>query len=377
MTGGIDPQRLTPTASLNRVRIVELPSVAVEPDVLGQAAYWLLSARALADLVREHAGRLGLGDARDAEPADLLPRFDRCLVDDEAAVRATADGIARRFGRRLAYLILTLRRGDAANRRARPDWDESYWAYWAAVRAIYVAGGVVSGNLGPRLVGYAALALAEAGMTDCSVEVASWPALLPLVGAARTIGPDCEAAVVFDFGHSFVKRGIGSYAGGALAGLDLLPSLPAQGTATLGDAEPTPEHVRRLADFMATVLAETWQGVRARGRAPAPTLVASVASYERDGQPLPRQGGAYATLLTLSDNLASWLSERVSRCLGQSVVVVLLHDGTAAARAYAGEAHAAVITLGTALGVGFPSTGAALRPLAPGFEIRDPSRAAE
>jgi len=46
-----------------------------------------------------------------------------------------------------------------------------------------------------------------------------------------------------------------------------------------------------------------------------------------------------------------------------------LHDGTAAARAYAGEANAAVITLGTALGVGFPSRYDRLRPLEPGFSV--------
>lgn len=51
--------------------------------------------------------------------------------------------------------------------------------------------------------------------------------------------------------------------------------------------------------------------------------------------------------------------------------VRLLHDGTAAASAMAGEAHAAVITLGTALGVGFPPGAGSCRPLAPGFLVAD------
>ena len=375
MTGDLDPERLTPTASLNRVRIVELPGAAVEPEVRGQTAYELLSARALADVIRQEADLLGLRDVRDAEPAAILPRFDCCLVDDDATVRATAEIIARQFGRRLAYLMLTLRRGDAASRRARPDWDESYWAHWAAVSAIHLAGGVVSGKLGPRMVEHAALTMAKAGMTDCRVTLASWPALVPLVGAARTAGPE-SAAVVFDFGHSFVKRGIGYYDDGALASLGLLPSRPSQGTASLGDAEPRPEHSRRLGAFMATVLGDTWQAVRARGGAPSHTLVASVASYVRDGQPLPRQGGLYAALLSLSDNLASWLSDQVSDRVGQPVEVVLFHDGTAAGRAYAGEEHAAVITLGTALGVGFPPPVGAFRPIAPTFAIRESAPAA-
>jgi hypothetical protein len=51
--------------------------------------------------------------------------------------------------------------------------------------------------------------------------------------------------------------------------------------------------------------------------------------------------------------------------------VALIHDGTAAARAYAGEMRAAVITLGTALGVGFPPTSGGLRPIASFFAVRE------
>ncbi|MDP8922227.1 MAG: hypothetical protein M3O34_05040 [Chloroflexota bacterium] len=377
LAGSIDPERLTPTASLNRVQIVALPGVAVEPDVLGQTAYWLLRAQALMDLVRERADRLGLRDVRDAEPGILLPRFDRCLVDGDGTVREAAEAVARRFGQRLGFLILTLRRGDAANRRARPDWAESYWAHWAAIRTIRVAGGIVSGNFGPRLVEHATRTLADAGMADCDVRLASWPALLPLVGAARTAGPTSEAAVVFDFGHSFVKRGIGRYDGGRLTQLEVFPHLPAEGAAPLGDAEPTPEHAQHLGEFMANVMADAWRVARALGRSAGTTLVASIASYVWDGQPLPRQGGAYAAPLSLSENMARWLSDRVSDRLGQTITVTLLHDGTSAARAYAGEPRAAVIMMGTALGVGFPPPVGSLRPLAPTFAIREPTSAAE
>ena len=372
MSGGFDPEHLTPAASLNRVRIVELPGVAVGPDVPGQTGYALLSARALADLVRRAADALGLDDVCDAEPAVLLPRFDRCFVDGDADVRAAADAVARRFGRRLGYLILALRRGDEANRRARPDWDDGYWSHWASVRTIHLTGGVVSGRLGPRLVEHAAGTLDEAGMTDCAVRVSTWPTVLPLVGAARSAPPESEGAALFDFGHSFVKRGCAGYRDGTLTELRLLPGLPARWTTTPGFAEPTPEQVERLADFMVDVLTEAWQSIRALGHPLTRTLVVSVASYARDGRPLSRQGGVYAALATLSDNVAGWLSRRVSDRLARSVEVALLHDGTAAARAYAGEAHAAVMALGTSLGVGFPPPAARLRPVAPTFAVAEP-----
>jgi hypothetical protein len=354
MTDRLDPERLTPAASLNRVRIVELPGVAAEPEVLGRTAYELLSAEALAEIVRQHADALGLVGVSAAEPADLLPRFDRCFADDEMTVRATAEAIARRCGRRLGSLVLTLRRGDAANRRARPDWDDSYWAHWAAVRTIHIAGGVVTGNLGPRLVEHAARTLADAGMTDCDVRVASWPVLLPLIGAARTAGPASVAAVVLDFGQSFVKRGHAHYQDGTLTELHLLPSLSSCVCRHAQWRGADPGAGAAPGDFMATVMADIWQAARALNHPLTPMLVASFASYVRDGQPLPRQGGPYAALLTLPDNLARWLSDRspiVSDSRSRSSCSMTARRRRARTP---GESHAAVIMLGTALGVGFP-----------------------
>ena len=147
MRGGLDPARLTPTASLNRVRFVETADLALPPEMIGRSAYDLLSARALADLAREHpAARRPAPD----QHADPLAALDRDAVE----------AVARRFGERLGWLLAVLRRGDAAHRAARPDWDESYWRHWAGISTVYLGGGLVSGRLGPRLVEHAARTLA-------------------------------------------------------------------------------------------------------------------------------------------------------------------------------------------------------------------------
>ena len=52
MLDPLDPARLTPAASLNRVRIVDLPGLALDPDVRGQTGYELLSAQARAAAIR-------------------------------------------------------------------------------------------------------------------------------------------------------------------------------------------------------------------------------------------------------------------------------------------------------------------------------------
>ena len=79
---------------------------------------------------------------------------------------------------------MTLRRGDAASRAVRPDWDDTYWRHWAGISTVYLGGGIVSGRLGPRLVEHASRTLAEAGMAACAIRLAPWPAHLPSIGTA-------------------------------------------------------------------------------------------------------------------------------------------------------------------------------------------------
>jgi hypothetical protein len=365
MNAPFNPDRLTPSASLNRVRIVDLPGVTLEASVKGKTAYELLSAQALTDYLREHADALEL-DVSLSDAAHLPVAFDRCFETVDKHIRAAAEEAAGHFGRRLGYLILTLKRGDAVNRRAREEWDDTYWAYWASIREIWLGGGLVSGHLGRRLRQSAQTFLAEAGTTDCTLHLSAYPSALPLVGAARCFPPESRAGLVFDFGHSYIKRACALYESGTLMALRPLSSLA---TGWAGLAEDAADQSRGWAERMIDVMADTWQAARTSGLAPAPVLVASIASYVADGQPAAYDRGIYAQLRAVSDNLGRWLAQQVGERVERPVEIGLLHDGTAAARTYAGTAHAAVIMLGTALGIGFPPRHDELRPLSLAFQV--------
>jgi hypothetical protein len=333
----LDPANLTPVASLNRLRFTALSGLPIPARMIDWAAYALLSARAL---------------------ADLTARSD------------SADDAAQRYGERLGWLLVTLRLGDPVSRAARPDWDKSYWRHWAGVTTVYLGGGIVSGQIGQQIAEQAARTLAGAGMSECRVLVAPWPEQLPLTGAARSVPDAPAAAAVFDFGQSFVKQAVARYRDGTVMDLVLLPRQRATLPEFPPGTEPTVEQTRVLADSIVEVMAETWRPVRSVEPDVSSTIVASIACYLHDGQPMVRRGDAYAYLLDLTDNVADWLSERVSEATGQPLTIRLLHDGTAAATALAGEPHAAVIMLGTALGVGFPPSSDSGRPLAPDFTAR-------
>jgi hypothetical protein len=131
----------------------------------------------------------------------------------------------------------------------------------------------------------------------------------------------------------------------------------------------TPQAVLDLISGMASDIAESWLRAQEEGLSVARTVPMCIAAYVRDGNPMPAQAGVYMQSNLVTDNLEDALGQMVSDRLGKPIRVRLLHDGTAAAAAYAGEPRCAVITLGTALGIGFPGDETALRPLASEFEI--------
>jgi hypothetical protein len=373
-----DPAHLTPSASLNRARIADLPGLIPDPDVRGRTGYELLGAHALTTAIGTQAAALGLASACN-DPTTVLPAFDHCLGAPDPAIRTAALALSRHFGRSLGYLLLMLRQGDAVNRLARDDWDDTWWEYWSAVRTIWLGGGIVSGLLGAHLRAHASAVLEEHGSVGGgpALYLSDFASALPLIGAARSLPfssttASTEAAIVLDFGSTSIKRARATYTQGALAAVCLLPPLPAtQLTPEPQAGTPSvmgPGH--RLVAQMAGLVADTWHATARLDLPLTPHVVASLASYVRDGHPLPRQGGAYTNLSALPQPAAGVLSQLLADRIGHEVALTLLHDGTAAARTYAGTPHAAVLMLGTGLGIGFPPPSAgALRPLASGFSL--------
>jgi hypothetical protein len=198
---------------------------------------------------------------------------------------------------------------------------------------VWLGGGLCAGVFG-AVVAERAAALVGPG---CRVEVAPDPTDLPLVGAARLAARADGAALVLDFGHTLVKRAVAEYEDGQLVSLRRLGPAPAA-------AEDTPGGP--LADAVAATVAEAWADA---GR-PAGPVVAAMAAYVKDGQPIRVPLGTYTRLADVPGRLDA----RLRDLLGTELPLVLVHDGTAAAQAVPPDPHAAVVLLGTSIAVGFP-----------------------
>jgi len=330
---------------MNQVRIVDLPGLQIPLAWRSQTGYQLLGSRALAAQIRRQAGLLDL-PANLSDP-DLIRWLDPCFTQEDQIVRAVAQAIAEEYGRKLTLHLLTLLRGDPVNRVVRPDWQAEHWDYWAQIRTVYTGGGIMAGHLGPIAAATAQAFIRAHGFPAFTVAVPPHAVHLPLYGAARLTPPDAPM-LVFDFGQTAVKRAI-AY---SPSHLESLPSLPTPcARLPFGRHEAAAAHtLNRLLD----IVAETWTAVTASGISLTHQIAIVLACYLLDGQPRPEDWSCYGRLQQFTPHLQTYLSQQLSQRLRCPIQAHLLHDGQAAAMPFAGQKQTAVITFGTALGIGFP-----------------------
>lgn len=345
--------------SLNRARIAALPGLEVEPGIIGKTGWDLVSAQALRQEVVHWAAALKL----DENHPELLRQFEGCFYQPETA--SLARQIAQAYGRKLGFLLLMLKRADPENRAARPEWGAAHWQFWQGITSIIVGGGMLAGRLGEEALPVAQAVLAQHGFAGVSLTRSPYGAYLPLVGLARTAALQTPAMLVFDFGHTAIKRAVVQYNQDQVIALHILPPLPT----VCGDLNGSVEAVQEQWGQMLAVVEETWrQVVPERGQVLV-GLGISLACYLFDGQPSPNDHGCYGSLQVLSPNLEKFIQQQIAERLQMEIQVGVLHDGTAAAIAHAGQAHSVVLTLGTAIGNGFPPPAESYRPLASEFQL--------
>jgi hypothetical protein len=326
------PDELMVLASFNRRLTIDLPGV--DPLTVGQRGHDLLARTALISLIQEHLPALGL----ESYPTGDLPQgLNECLDSTDETCRVAAEAVADVYGRRLGYLLASVLLSPQGMTSPMIGWEKAYLNYWRAhIQHVVLGGGHASGVLGRRLCRTASQVLELCGLQQPDLSVAGHPWFLPLIGEAQ-----------------------------------VLPTVPI-GHLTLNENQSA-----ELAQAMTGILADT---IRRAGPevSLAPQVICSVAAYLQDGRPVQYAGrnmGIYSWLNALAEDLPAWFSDRISAASGRLVRFVFAHDGDAAAAALAGQAHTAVIMLGSALGIGLVPPGERFRPLAPDFRVYPPGSA--
>jgi hypothetical protein len=291
--------------------------------------------------------------ALSPDHTDLIRVFDSCFASPSAAVRSAAQQIADDYGRRLALLIISLIRADHVAQLARPSWSKAHWELWQSITTIHVGGGLLAGAMGPLAAAAAAEQLFRCGCHEVDLQLSPYGAHLPLAGLARTAPADAGASLLLDFGQSYLKQAFVFTGPDFRTRLYLLPVRP-----LYHNLESTQTSARGLAIAVADRIIENvvhcYQLVADMVWPISPSISLSLACYLVNGQPPPSEMGLYGRLQLLNDDLPRYLGKRLSVALRRQSQTKLFHDGTAAALVLAGKPHAAVLMLGTAIGVGFP-----------------------
>ncbi len=366
--------------SLNVARVMSLPADLASDDVVGRRGVELVSGLALTREIGARALELGL----DPASPDLLRDFAARVNGPEApgAVRVAAHDIAHRFGRRLGCLLLTLATGDTPSRTARPEWGDAQWAFWAGVRRVVIGGGLLAGAIGDVALPAAQEVLDGHGGGAMRLVRSPWADRIGLVGLARCLPVASDSRAVVDFGQTAVKLGLARYRAGVLDGVALLPARPGVCPSPIGLSSDRAEIERQweaMLDLIVAVVDEAQTRVeeattRVEEAPPGGDDVAdvaiSLACYLRDGNPDPYEvRSCYGRLQVLAPNLADFARRELEGRLGREVHLRVIHDGSAAALAVDPDEATVVLTVGTAMGVGFPLARDPRMPLAPGFSV--------
>lgn len=329
-----DPLELTQEASLNATHLADV--AGAEPSLVGRRGWDVLSLQALERLAAE------TGFGRDETDRDVPRALARALASGDPLRVQDAERVVAPFGRALGHLIATLALDAPGDAEPISPWRRAYRGHWAQVERIWLGGGLAAA-LGRRLLAAARAEVERLGVRDCRVALAHHPALLALIGVARRRAQPLPHAVVLDFGHSAIKRGIATFDAETLVHLEVLPSVAARSGA---DASNPAD----VAAWVVQTMAETFSTAQHQHGRVDPRLITSIGSYVADGWPAGARG-TYARLRGLRHDE---LDAEIQRRTGTNVHTWFVHDGTAAASGLVQPGRAGVIVLGTSLCAGFP-----------------------
>lgn len=347
------------SASINRIRVMDLPGLNLDDCIRGKQAYNLLSAPAIVKYALAYADDLDLpshllsGDPRRLELRRDIPLYlSNSLASTNQKVRVTAHEIASQLGRNLGFLIITLHRGDEVNRCARKDWDDKDWEDWRHIRNIRIGGGIVSGNLGDAIITTAQQVLKESGYSEVlTIQKSHHQRSMSLLGASRYFSHNVNKGLCLDFGQTSVKAAVVHISQDVIYKLS---SFPIKNVRWRWHNDPEAKNdidPGEVVDFVTEHIYAIWTAAVDTHTKPHHEIMISIAAYV-EGEKL-LGNGLYAQMSLISRDVSTLLTQEIKRKYQIETYIKLIHDGTAAGAIHAGEMATAVLVFGTAIGVGF------------------------
>lgn len=287
-----------PHGSLNRVTIPD-GLIKIPGELYGKTAYNLLSTRSIELFHKEN-----------------------CL--DFPSIVPESEGFIeffKTYGRSLAYILYVLKMGYNLNLK-RNDWREEEWLYWSKVEHVVIGGGIV--NLYWDYFNEELEKVLKEMNVSITLEKHQKPNDMVLYGLKHS-SPRSGKCILLDFGGTRIKKMV----------ID-------------NGNEQTVEYFstsivmknRRPEDMLTFLKNALEPGYDA--------LYISIASYLRNGVPIS-ETGLFGSIGKQVGNLSTYLTKN----LNFQGEIKVFHDASIAANPYRNTLNTVVITLGTAIGVGY------------------------
>ncbi len=341
---------LTPVCSLNRAVMKKLPLYSVEDEIEGRLFKEIFSTQLVVDEIKATADYYKV-DISEYEDYQLPHLVDRALVSNDIKYSQMATKIANKFGDRLGLILLALRLGEEENRKARPEWSDEHWAYWKNLDTVILIGGLASSMLGRKFKERIQNIFDMAGEKPYDIMLFDNGTYVGVMGCALRLVKDNTTALVFDFGHTNLKRSVVTKGVSEIKEFTSLDSVKSKYVNRVGENEDAWEEALKLHKYLVKTIVDTYKSCVNRSLL-SDEIVISIANYNAGGALNPHHGG-YAKLTELSNDYAKLLTEDLSSMLHKRVKVRLVHDGTANALYFSEIENSVCVSLGTAFGVGF------------------------
>jgi len=344
-------QYLTPVCSLNKAVLKKLPVYGIDDEIEGLTFREIFSTQAVVDEIKSIARMYSVDISRFEDY--MLPKLlDSALASDDVKYRQLASKIAIKFGNRLGLLLLSLRLGEEENRKARPEWDNRHWEYWAQLDTVIFVGGLASGLLGRKIKERIQFVFDVKGAKPYNIMLFDNGTYVGAMGCAQKLMKSNTTSLVFDFGHTNLKRCVAKKSNNEISEFTPLESVKSCFVHSKLEPHENPwQTALMLHRYLVKVIVDTYKSQSKRYNL-CDEIIISIANYNAGGV-LNAERGGYAKLTELSNDYAKLLMEDLSGMLHKKVKVRLVHDGTANALYFSEIENSVCVSLGTAFGVGF------------------------
>ncbi len=340
---------LTPLCSLNKAVLEKLPLCCVDDDIQGKTFREIFSTQLIVDEIKTLAKSYTI-DISEFDDYMLPKLLDRALISDDVKYNQLAHRVAVKFGDRLGMLLLALKLGEEENRKARPDWTDEHWKYWAELDTVIFVGGLASSMLGRKFKERIQHIFDIAKVKPYNIMLFDNATYVGVMGCARLMENN-TTSLVFDFGHTNLKRCIIKKGVEEIREFTALDSVESKFVHSKLDDEDAWETALLLHKHLVKTIVDTYRKYYDNFGL-SREIIISIANYNAGGK-LNSERGGYAKLTQLGNDYAKILIEDLSSELHRRIKVRLVHDGTANALYFNEVDNSVCISLGTAFGVGF------------------------